>query len=146
MASEDTLIGNDFRFQIGNGASPEAFADMCAVAEANGIGEEAPLIDVTTVCDQARVQRRGLPDGLEIPLVVNFVQGDTQIQRLYLDFKQKVVRRFRMAIADVSPPEYVEFGAIIRGWNLGPPVGEKATMNFTLKAIGEVNWVFPEAA
>lgn len=146
MASEDTLIGNEFRFQIGNGASPEVFADFCAVIEANNIGEEAPLIDVTSICDQARVQRRGLPDGMEIPLIVNFIQGDTQAQQLYQDFKAKTTRRFRMAIADSSPPEYIEFAAIIRGWMLGPPVGERATMTFTLKAIGEVNWAYPEAA
>jgi len=146
MASEDTLIGNEFRFQVGNGASPEVFADMCAVIEANGIGEESPLIDVTSLCDLARKYRRGLPDGLEIPLVANFIQGDTQIQDLYTDYKNKVVRNFRMSIADSSPPEYVEFSAIIRGWNLGTPSGDKSSMTFTLKATGEVNWIFAEAA
>ena len=110
--------------------------------EANGLGEESPLIDTTALCDLARTYRRGLPDGLEIPLVVNFIQGDTQIQALYLAYKAKTVLNFRMAIADSSPPEYVEFSAIIRGWNLGAPSGEKSSMTFTLKATGEVNWVF----
>ena len=146
MASEDTLIGNEFRFQIGDGASPETFTDMCAIVEANGLGEESPLIDTTALCDLARTYRRGLPDGLEIPLVANFIQGDAQIQQLYTDFKQKVVRNFRMMIADSSPAEYVEFSAIIRGWSLGAPVGEKSTMTFTLKATGDVNWIFEEAA
>lgn len=146
MASEDTLIGNEFRFQVGNGASPEVFTDMCAVVEANGLGEESPLIDTTSMCDQARTYRRGLPDGLEIPLVANFIQGDTQIQGLYNDYKAKTPRNFRMVIADSSPEEYIEFTATIRGWNLGAPIGEKATMTFTLKATGEVNWVFEEAA
>jgi len=142
MASEDTLIGNEFRFQVGNGASPETFANMCATVEASGLGEESPLIDTTALCDAARMYRRGLPDGLEVPLLVNFIQGDEQIQNLYLDYKAKTVRNFRMVIADSSPEEYVEFSAIIRGWSLGAPVGEKSTMTFTLKATGEVNWVF----
>lgn len=142
MASEDTLIGNEFRFQVGNGASPEVFSNMCAVVEASGLGEESPLIDTTSLCDQARTYRRGLPDGLEIPLVANFIQGDEQIQQLYLDYKSKALRNFRMVIADSSPEEYIEFTAIIRGWNLGSPVGEKSAMTFTLKATGEVNWVF----
>ena len=146
MASEDTLIGNEFRFQVGDGASPETFADMCAVIEANGIGEESPLIDTTALCDDARTYRRGLPDGLEIPLVVNFIQGDVQIQGLYNDYKAKTVRNFRMLIADSSPAEYVEFSAIIRAWNLGAPTGEKSSMTFTLKATGAVNWIFAEAA
>lgn len=141
-SSEDTLIGNEFRFQVGNGASPEVFSDMCAVVEANGLGEESPLIDTTALCDLARTYRRGLPDGLEVPLVVNFIQGDTQIQALYTAYKAKTLMHFRMMIADSSPDEYVEFNAIIRGWNLGAPVGEKSTMTFTLKATGEVNWIF----
>lgn len=145
MASEDTLIGNEFRFQIGNGASPETFSDMCAIVEANGLGEESPLIDTTALCDAARTYRRGLPDGLEIPLVANFIQGDGQIQQLYEDYKAKTVRNFRMVIADSSPEEYIEFSAIIRGWNLGAPSGEKATMTFTLKATGDVNWIYEAA-
>lgn len=146
MASEDTLIGNDFRFQVGNGASPEVFADMCSVVEANGIGEESPLIDTTSLCDQTRTYRRGLPDGLETPLMVNFIQGDTQIQYFYNAFKAKTLLNLRMSIADSSPDEYIEFTAIVRGWSLGAPVGEKSSMTFTLKATGPVNWIFAEAA
>lgn len=146
MASEDTLIGNEFRFQIGDGASPEVFTDFCAVVEANGIGEEAPLIDTTSLCDQARTYRPGLPDGMEIPLVLNFLQGDTQSRQLYSDYKNKTRRNFRLLVADSSPEEYVEFTAVVRAWSLNPPVGEKTTLNFTLKATGEVNWVFEEAA
>lgn len=142
MASEDTLIGNEFRFQIGNGASPEVFADMCAVVDAGSIGEESALVDTTALCDTARTYRRGLPDGLENPIVANFIQGDEQIQQLYSDYKAKTVRNIRMLIADSSPAEYIEFSAIVRGWNVGAPVGEKATMTFTLKATGDVNWVF----
>lgn len=142
MASEDTLIGNEFRFQVGNGASPETFANMCAVVEATGIGEESPLIDTTSLCDEARTYRHGLADGTEIPLVANFIQGDTQIQGLYQDFKNQARRNFRMLIADSSPEEYLEFTAIVRGWNLQPPVGEKSTMTFMLKATGPVVWVF----
>ena len=142
MASEDTLIGNDFRFQIGNGASPEVFTDMCAVVEASGIGEESPLIDVTSLCDLARTYRRGLPDGLEFPLVVNYIVGDEQSHTLYNAFKSKTVINFRLSVADASPPEFIEFAAIIRGWNVQAPSGEKGTMTFTLKTTGEVVWTF----
>ena len=43
MASEDTLLGNDFRFQIGDGGSPEAFSNMCATIDIGGLGAEKPL-------------------------------------------------------------------------------------------------------
>lgn len=146
MANADTLIGNEFRFQVGDGNSPEQFTDMCAVAEANGIGEESPLVKITTLCSEAEEYRPGLPDGLEFPLVVNFAQGDTQIQGLYLDYKSKTRRNFRLMIADSSPAEYIEFTAIIRGWNFSPPSSDKVSVNFTLKTTGAVNWIFEEAA
>lgn len=142
MASEDTLIGNDFRFQVGNGASPEVFSDMCAVVEASGIGEESPLVDTTTLCDEARTYRRGLPDGAEFPLVLNFIQGDAQTRALYQAFKSKAVVSFRMVVQDVSPPEYYDFRAIIRAWNLQAPSGEKSSVNFTLKVTGQIEWVY----
>lgn len=143
MASEDTLIGNEFRFQLGDGASPEVFTDFCAVAEANGVGEESPLIDTTTLCDLARTYRRGLPDGLEFPLVVNYIVADRQTQQMYEAFKAKQVLNFRLMVADSSPEEYISFSAIVRGWTNGAPSGEKSTMTFTLKITGAVNWVYP---
>jgi hypothetical protein len=145
-SSEDTLIGNDFRFQVGDGNSPETFLDMCAVSEANDIGEEAPLIDTTTLCDLARTHRRGLPDGAQFPLVVNFIQGDTQSHDLYNAFKDKTRLNFRMTIANSSPAEYIGFTAIVLGWKLTSQSGEKASITYTLKVTGDVTWVFAEAA
>lgn len=140
MSSENTLLGNDFRFQVGDGGSPESFANMCAVIDVAGLGEEKPLVDVTALCDAARTYRNGLSDGIEFPLQVNFIQGDTQLRAVYADFKNDTTRTFRLALAD-TPGEYFEFRAIIRGWNLTPPIGDKATMTFTLKISGGVEWV-----
>ncbi len=139
MASEDTLLGNDFVFQVGDGGSPEAFANMCAVIDPGSIGEEKPLIDVTAICDEARTYRNGLADGVEIPLVVNFIRGDNQIRALYLGFKNDLVKRFRLSVKD-DPTEFFEFSAIIRGWNTSAPIGDKSSMTFTLKVTGEVLW------
>lgn len=142
MASEDTLIGNDLRFQVGDGSSPEVFSDMCAVVDFGSVGEEKTLVDVTALCDPARRYRNGLADGVEIPLQVNFIQGDIDIRSLYQDFRNDLVRRFRIAIVGSSPEEYFEFSAIVRGWNLAGPIGEKAAMTFTLKITGDVVWVY----
>ncbi len=139
MASEETLLGNDLRFQIGDGGSPEAFANMCAVVDPGTLGEEKPLVDVTAMCDPARTYRNGLADGTEIPLVVNFIPGDTQTRALYLGFKNDLVKRFRIVQVD-NPTDYFEFSAIIRGWNIAAPIGDKASMTFTLKISGEVLW------
>jgi hypothetical protein len=140
MPSEDTKLGNDFRFQLGDGGSPEVFANMCAAIDVAGLGAEKALVEVTSMCDNARTYRNGLADGIEFPLVVNFIQGDTQIRSVYANFQNDTVRTFRLALAD-TPGEYFEFRAIVRGWNIAPPIGDKATMTFTLKVSGEVTWV-----
>lgn len=145
MPSEDTLIGNDFRVQIGDGNSPQVFTDYCPAIDFGSVGEEKPLVDVTSLCDLARAYRNGLADGLEIPLQANFlssadVTGHAQSAGLYADYKADTIRRFRIAIVDSSPPEFFEFSATIRAWNVAGPIGERATLTFTLKITGEVLW------
>lgn len=142
MASEDTLLGNDLVFQIGSTDSPPVFTDLCAAFDTGGIGEEKPIVDVTTLCDVARTYRNGLPDGVEIPLQVNYIPGDEGIKALYDAYKADEVRSFRLARKD-EPEEYFQFNAIVRAWNVATPVGERAALTFTLKISGEVLWATP---
>src|ERR671912_259423 len=67
MASEDTLIGNDFKVMLGDGNSPEVFADLCAAFDFGSVGEEKSLIDVTSYCDDGRTYRNGLAEGDNSP-------------------------------------------------------------------------------
>lgn len=142
MSSEDTLIGNEFKFQVGNGASPEVFANFCAVIDPGAIGEDKPLIDVTSLCDAARTYRGGLADGASIPLKCNFIQGDSATRSMYTKYKANTVGAFRLTLDDTSPEEFFEFNAVITGWSLGVPSGDKASVTFTLKVTGEITWVY----
>ena len=141
MASEDTLIGNQFTVQLGDGASPEVFTDVCAAFDFGAVGEEKPLVDVTSYCDEARTYRNGLADGVEIPLQANFIPDDTQLAALYTHYKNDTVPNFRIVIDGTSPEEYFAFAATVRAWNITGPIGERAVLTFTLKISGEVTWV-----
>jgi len=141
MASEDTLIGNDLRVQVGDGNSPEAFADLCAAIDFGQVGENKPQVNVTALCDAAQKFRNGLAEGVEIPLQCNFIQGDQQLQQLYADYQANTIRNFRINITDSSPVEYFEFAVTINGWNLSGPIGDRATLTFTMKISGAVLWV-----
>jgi len=142
MASEDTLLGNELRMQIGDGNSPEVFTDFCAASDVSGIGETKPQVDVTTLCDLVRKFRGGLAEGSEVTLTANLIQGDTQIRELFQAYKADDIVNFRLAMVGVSPEEFFAFSATILGWTVNPPVGDKATMVFTLKISGEVAWVY----
>lgn len=142
MASEDTLIGNDLRVQVGDGNSPEVFADLCSAIDFGALGEQKPLINVTALCDAAQKFRNGLAEGVEIPLQLNFIQGDLQIRALKTDYDNDTIRNFRIALVDASPEEYFEFAATINGWSLSGPINDRATVTFTLKVTGEVDWVY----
>lgn len=141
--SADTRIGNEFKFAVGNGATPtEVFANFCAVVDPGAIGEEKALIDVTALCDDARTYRTGLPDGASIPLKCNFIQGDTAIRNMYTKYQAGATVNYRLTLDDTSPEEMFSFAAVITAWSLGVPVGDKATVTFTLKISGLVTWVF----
>jgi hypothetical protein len=144
MASEDTLLGNELRLQIGDGNSPEIFVDMCSASDVSGIGEQKPQVDVTTLCDLARKFRGGLAEGSEVTLTANLIQGDAQTRELFEAYKADDVVNFRLTIVGSSPEEFFAFSASLLGWTVNPPVGDKATMVFTLKISGEVTWVYDD--
>jgi hypothetical protein len=140
-----TKIGNDFTFQVGlGGTSPgdASYHDFCAVFDAGTIGETKPLIDVTSLCDQARVFRSGLSDGASFTLKANFLDGDFLEQEMYTAFKNHTVQHYRLMLDGISPEEYFGFDATITGWQVLVPVGAKAELNFTLKITGPVTWVY----
>lgn len=142
MASEDTLIGNELRLQIGDGNSPEQYVDFCAANDVGGVGESKPQVDVTTLCDLARKFRGGLPEGAEVTIVANLIQGDAQTRELFQAYKADDVVNFRLIMIGVSPEEFFAFSASILGWGIANPVGERATMTFTAKISGGVEWIY----
>ncbi len=144
------LLGNDFKVLLGDGDSPPEFADLCAAVDFGSVGEEKPLVDVTSYCDDARAFRNGLADGVEIPLQLNYISGDSAAKALYDAYKADELVQIRISKKDepnVSPtvPEYFEFNATVRAWNVSGAIGERATLTFTLKVSGSVLWVTPEA-
>lgn len=148
MGSEQTLLGNDFKVLLGDDNSPPNYTDLCAAFDFGSIGEEKPLVDVTSYCDDARAYRNGLADGVEIPLQLNYIPGDDQAGILYQAYKNDELVLIRIAQKgqgeDDSPDfegDHFDFAATVRAWNVAGPVGDKASLSFTLKVSGEVLWV-----
>jgi hypothetical protein len=147
--TDRVLLGNDFKVLLGDENSPPNFTDMCAAVDFGSVGEEKPLVDVTSYCDDARAYRNGLADGVEIPLQMNYVSGDVAAKALYTAYKNDeivLIRIQKKGLADDSPDEeleFFEFNATVRAWNVAGAIGERATLTFTLKVSGEVLWQTP---
>lgn len=140
--SEETLIGNELRLQMGDGDSPEVFTDFCSANDVSGVGESKPQVDVTTLCDLARKFRGGLPEGAEVTIAANLIQGDAATRAMFQAYKADDVVNFRLNMVGISPEEFFAFSASILGWSIANPVGEKATMTFTAKITGGVEWIY----
>ncbi len=141
MSSEDTLLGNELILAIGDGNSPEGFTDFCAVGEVSGLGETKTTVDVTTLCDLVRTFRGGLAEGSEVTITANLIQGDEDVRDMFDHYKADDVVHFRLTMRGVSPAEYFAFGGPVTAWNIANPIGDKATMSFTLKLSGGVDWI-----
>lgn len=142
MSSEDTLIGNELRLQIGSQDSPPTFADFCAAGDVSGLGESKAQVEVTSLCDLARKFRGGLAEGAEVTITANLIQGDQQTRDLFNSYQDDEIVPFRLVMVDQSPEEFFAFSAAILGWTIAAPVGDKATMTFTAKISGGVDWVY----
>lgn len=140
--SEDTLLGNELRLQMGDGNSPEVFTDFCSANDVSGIGESKPQVDVTTLCDLVRKFRAGLAEGIEATITANFIQGATDIRALFASYKADDIVNFRLTVVGSMPAEYFAFSAAVLSWTITPPSGDKVTMAFTIKISGEIDWVY----
>lgn len=141
MASEDTLIGNEFKMQLGSMTSPPEFADFCAVYDPGSIGETKSTVDVTTLCDNVKTNRAGIADGASFDLACNFIPGDAQVQAIYASYQANQNRTFRLAEKSAPTTEFFEFTATILSWTLKTPIGDKATVTFGVKVSGAIDWV-----
>jgi hypothetical protein len=142
IQSEDTLIGNELKLQMGSQDSPPVFTDFCSANDVSGLGESKPQVDVTTLCDLARKFRGGLAEGAEVTIAANLIQGDELTRDMFAAYQADDVVPFRLLVGADSPQEFFAFSGSILGWTIANPIGDKATMTFTVKISGGVQWVY----
>jgi hypothetical protein len=136
------VLGNELRFKMLNtGVSPNTWDTLDATIDFGEFGEDKPLVDITAQTSDAREYRNGLADGLEIPLTMNFHGNAANVvsfDRMYAAFSNNTTESFRITVLNASPNYGFQFNAIVRGWRVSGPVGEKSTASFTLKISGAV--------
>lgn len=136
----DANVGR-WRVRLGDGQSPEGFDDACAFYDVSGLGVTRSQVEVTTYCsDGSREYKSGLKEGNEVTLTANYVSSDTQLRALQVEADAPNGTTRNIQIVDImdSPEVIYQFAMTLTGWNLTPPVDDRATMTITGKISGPI--------
>lgn len=132
MASEDTLLGNAFKVQVGDGGSPEAFADACSITDLQNLGETRSQEQVTAYCDSKHQYISGLDDGNEVTVIGNLIMDATDLTSIFQRWDAGAPLTLRFVLKTNSAV-YLEFTGPLLSWSLQPPVSGRAQLQFTVK-------------
>lgn len=121
-----------------NGAG--AFVAIANVGDIEGPGRAREAIEVTThdSPDKYREFVKGLKDGGEVTLTINFDPGETSHQALDADFEEDELRAYQIVALPGEPDEMTcEFNALITDLSDSYPVEDKMEREVTIKISGK---------
>ena len=121
-----------------NGAG--AFVAIANVGDIEGLGRAREAIEVTThdSPDKYREFVKGLKDGGEVTLTINFDPGETSHQALDADFEEDELRAYQIVALPGEPDEMTcEFNALITDLSDSYPVEDKMEREVTIKISGK---------
>ena len=137
MSAQGTFIGK------GDGTSPENFAEIAEVASIGGPNETSDEIEVTHLRSTGGYREflQSFKDGGELPLVMNFIPGDgTQdsLTGLRAEFQTGAKKNYQITFPDTTT---CTFEAFVKSIGTPIAVGEKLSLNCTLRVVGATTWV-----
>jgi len=128
-----------FRFQIGNGASPEVFNTIEEAFSISGVGFTRDLVDATSFdSDGKREYIAGLADGQEITVECNYIPGADYQEAMIDAVEDGDNINFRLVAELDSPATTFAFSGTPLGWVINPSVDDRNTITFTVKISGDI--------
>src|SRR5262245_38512110 len=107
-----SFTGSQSLIQIGNRASPEVFSTIGKVINFGPFGQANDLIEATHLLSLAKEYVFSLPDGLEFPVVCNYIPTDPQQVAMLAAQAAHVAKNFRYQLPEGSPPLKFSFAAL----------------------------------
>lgn len=128
-----------FKFRLGNGSSPETFADIEEAISISGVGKTREQVDVTNF-DSAgnREFIPGLADGNEVSVECNYIPNATQQAAMIAAVEAGTNKNFQVAYTAISPEEVWQFAASPLRWEIVPSVDGQNMIMFTVKISGDI--------
>jgi predicted secreted protein len=125
------------RANIGSPSSPDDYTNIC-VNSIDPIGFARSLIDVTTLCSDAREYRLAIKDGQEINIEAFYDPTNSSHAGLRDDLTNGTIRAFKIVLTDDSPSQEITFDALVMNWSIGASVDNVYPLRVTLKPTGDL--------
>ncbi len=123
--------------KVGNAASPEVFTSIGEVVSFGSFGQMNDLIDVTHLESLAKEYIYGLADGVELPVVCNYIPTGVQQVAMLAAQAAKTTKNFKLALP-TSPVTSFTFSALVRGWSITGATNTAIQITFTMKISGQI--------
>lgn len=136
MAGKDAFGTQFLRDTTGGGS----FALIANVSDISGPDRSREAIETTAhdSPDQYREYVKGLKDGGEVTLTINYDPGDNSHSALDADFEEKDLRAYQVIILPDEPDEHTwAFNALITGLSDEFPHDDKMARECTVKISGK---------
>lgn len=132
------FLGSQSLLQLGNGASPEVFTTIAEVTSIGDFGQENDLIEATHMQSTAKEYIYGLSDGVELPVVVNYIPANAQHVAALAAQAAKTTKNFKLVMPTGGGSLTFSFAALIKGWKLPFAPNEIVSLNLGLKISGAI--------
>ncbi|QRF66381.1 phage tail tube protein [Ponticoccus alexandrii] len=136
--TQDADIGWGAEFHRGDGADPEVFAHIGEVVDVVMPKESADAIDSTHSKSPSGYREfiKGLLQLEEFTLEIHYNAGGTAAENLKTDMRAKGAAALRNYRAVAPGGVYLEFAAMVIGYDPGTPTADKMVLNVTFRPSG----------
>lgn len=136
--TENADIGWGSEFQRGDGADPEVFAHLGEVVDVVIPKRSADAIDATHSKSPGAYREfiKGLFQVEEFSAELHYNPGSDSAGDLLTDFKATGAAAVRNYRAVAPSGDYVEFAAMVIGYEAGTPTADKMVLTVTFRPTG----------
>lgn len=135
-------LGSQTHLKLGDGGSPESFADIASVVSIDPVGVKKDLVETTDLLSLAKEFIGGLSDGQPVNFTCNFVPNDTQQLALIAAANTtSTAKNFKYIYPSTAAggTKMFTFAAVVLGMQFGPTTPNTAVqITFNLKISGAI--------
>lgn len=132
-------LGYGTKLKMGDGGSPESFAEIAEIVDGPNDEDSAELVEVTN--HQSDGSRReyigGLIDGGEITLTCNYIPTNATHNRV-TGLQSKLRQTVNFRLEEPGNPTGYQFAAVVTNLGRAYPVAEAMQFSITLKKSGSI--------